>query len=90
MAKKDLPKAISLNVVRRLRVERVRRGISMNRLAGASGLSQSMISLLERELRAPTLETLLRLAQSLDLDLWRLIKRASEETKRSIWLGGDR
>ena len=69
--------------MRMLRVERIRRGISMNRLAGASGVSQSMISLLERELRVPTLETLLRLALGLDVDLWRLLQQASSTRKTS-------
>jgi ribosome-binding protein aMBF1 (putative translation factor) len=75
--KKDASRIISLEVVQLLRQERIRRGISMNRLAEKSGLSQSMVSLLERGMRNPTLDTLLRMADALGLDLWRLIKRAS-------------
>jgi transcriptional regulator with XRE-family HTH domain len=75
--KKDAPRVISLEVVRLLQKERIRRGISMNRLAEKSGLSQSMVSLVERGLRNPTLDTLLRIAAALNVDLSGLIKKAS-------------
>jgi ribosome-binding protein aMBF1 (putative translation factor) len=79
--KKNSPRAISIEVARLLSVERIRRGISMNRLAEKSGLSQSMISLLERGLRSPTLETLLRVASVLDADLSELLKKALKRVK---------
>lgn len=75
---KDAPRVISLEVVRLLKEERIRRGISMNRLAEKSGLSQSMMSLLERGMRTPTLDTLLRIAAALDVDLSKLLKQASK------------
>ncbi len=50
----------------------------MNALAERSGLSQSMISLVERDLRNPTLDTLLRMADVLEVDLGTLIKRAKK------------
>ena len=55
--------------------------MSMNRLAEKSGLSLSMISFVERGLRKPTLDTLLRIASALDLVLWRAIKQATEKTR---------
>lgn len=70
-----------MEVVRLLSAERIRRELSMNRLAEKSGLSQSMISLLERGMRSPTLDTLLRVAIALDVDLSELLKKASEHTK---------
>ncbi len=48
----------------------------MNRLAEKSGLSQAMVSYVERGIRNPTLDTLLRIAGALNVDLPRLIKRA--------------
>ena len=83
MSKKDAPRIISLEIVRLLRAERIRRGFSMNRLAEKSGLSQSMVSLVEREMRNPTLDTLLRIAIALDVDLWALIKEASTPRPRT-------
>ncbi len=49
----------------------------MRQLADKSGLSQPMVSYVERGKCNPTLGTLLRIANALDVDLWRLIKRAS-------------
>jgi transcriptional regulator with XRE-family HTH domain len=77
VAPKDLPRIISVEVIRLLRKERIRRQISMLRLAQKSGLSVAMISYLERDMRNPTLDTLLRITIALDVDLWKLIKRAS-------------
>jgi transcriptional regulator with XRE-family HTH domain len=53
----------------------------MNALAKRSGLHVSMISLVERKLRNPTLDALLRIAEALEVDLWRLIKLATEKAK---------
>ena len=83
MAKDRLREAIAANVSRLLREERGKRGMSMNVLAQKSGLSHSMVSLVERDLRNPSLETLLRIAEALEIDLGRII---SEATK----IAGDR
>ncbi|HAK06174.1 MAG TPA: XRE family transcriptional regulator [Spartobacteria bacterium] len=79
--KKDIPRSASLEVVRLLRKERIRREISLNRLAEKAGLSRSMVSYVERGMRNPTLDTLLRIAGALNVDLWRLIKRASNRPR---------
>ena len=60
-------------VVRRLRLEREQQGRSMSAVARAAGISQSIVSLIEHDLRSPTLETLLRLADALEVDLGKLI-----------------
>jgi len=49
----------------------------MYRIAKKSGLSLQMISYVERGMRNPTLDTLLRIAAALNVDLSRLIKQAS-------------
>lgn len=54
----------------------------MERLAQKSGLSKGMISLVERELRNPTLDTVLRMALALKLDLGQVIKEATTERIR--------
>lgn len=68
--------AISAEVVRLLRDERRKQQMSMILLAQRSGLSQTMISFVERDLRNPTLETLLRMADALGLNLGDVIKQA--------------
>ena len=77
MPEKDVSRRVVLEVARLLRSERIRQGISMDRLAQKASLSQPMISYVERGMRNPTLDTLLRIANALDVDLSKLIKRAS-------------
>ena len=68
--------AVGSNVAALLREAREKQGLSMNAVAERAGLSQSMVSLVERELRNPTLDTLLRIAVALDVDLVEILKRA--------------
>jgi predicted transcriptional regulator len=62
-----------------LRQRRERAGMSMNRLAEKSGLSLTMISFVERGLRSPTLDTLLRIAEALDVELWQVLRQAAKQ-----------
>jgi transcriptional regulator with XRE-family HTH domain len=73
--------AIMASVLRILREERDKRGLSMNVVAQRSGLSHSTVSLIERDLRSPTLDSLLRIADALDVDLGEIITRAGRELK---------
>ena len=75
-------RAISAQVSKVIAEERVRQGLSMNRLAEMTGLSLTMVSYVERGLRNPTLDTLLRLTDALALDLGLLIQQAVRATKR--------
>jgi transcriptional regulator with XRE-family HTH domain len=79
VAKQNLRDAIASNVVRLLREEREKRGLSMNVVAQRSGLSHSIISLIERDMRNPTLDTLLRIADAIDVDLGKILTRARKE-----------
>ena len=76
MRSEDRRRFICTEVIRHIRAERVRRGISMNALAGMAGLSQSMVSRLESDPKNPTLDSLLRLAETLQLDLGQIIAQA--------------
>lgn len=78
MSKSSLRDVIAANVVRLLREEREKRGLSMNVVAQRSGLSHSIVSLVERDLRNPTLDTLLRIAEAIEIDLGEIITRAGE------------
>jgi predicted transcriptional regulator len=77
MSQKVGARVISLKVAELLRDERLRRGLSTRRVASLAGLSQPMIGYVERGMRNPTLDTLLRIAGALDVDLPKLIKQAS-------------
>jgi transcriptional regulator with XRE-family HTH domain len=52
----------------------------MSLVAERAGLSQQMISYVERGLRNPTLETLLRITTALELDLSQVIAKAQKQS----------
>lgn len=83
MAKQGYRDAVCSQVVRLLREERGRQGVSMTRLAEQAGLSQGMISLFERGLRNPSLDTLLRLCSALNLDLSSVLIQAERAAIKS-------
>jgi len=68
--------AICFQVARILQEERRKRGLSMDALARRAGLSQAMISFVERGIRNPSLETLLRMTEVLDLNLGKVLHAA--------------
>jgi transcriptional regulator with XRE-family HTH domain len=80
--KNNLREAIAANVVRLLREEREKRGLSMNVVAQRAGLSHSIVSLIERDLRNPTLDTLLRIAEAIEIDLGDILTRAQKEISK--------
>ena len=78
MPKDQFRETVNAQVIRLLREARRDRGLSMNVLAQRAGLSQSMISLVERDLRNPTLDSLLRIAHVLEVDLGKIITQAGQ------------
>lgn len=65
-----------------LKKERERRQLSMSTVAERAGLSQQMVSYVERGLRNPTLDTLLRMALALKLDLAVLLATAQRKARK--------
>ena len=68
--------AVCAEIIRLLKTERERRKLSKYTVSKRSGVSQSMLSLVERGLRNPTLELTLRIADGIGVDLTCLIKKA--------------
>ncbi|HVU28491.1 MAG TPA: helix-turn-helix transcriptional regulator [Verrucomicrobiae bacterium] len=68
--------AIRAEIICRLREERLRRKLSNYAIAQNSGVSESMLSLVERGLRNPTMELLLRIADGIGVDLADITKQA--------------
>lgn len=64
-----------------LQKERERQNLSMTVLAERSGLSQPSVSYIERGMRIPNLDTLLRLADALGIELSEIIAQATKATK---------
>ena len=54
----------------------------MNSVAEKAGLSQQMVSYVEREMRNPTLETLLRIAAALEVELSAILGQAVGEARK--------
>ena len=59
----------------------------MNRVAERAGLSQQMVSYVEREMRNPTLETVLRIAAALEIDLARVLQTAQKAAAKAKQAG---
>lgn len=64
-------------VARRIREHRERQGMTQEDFAGRCGISVSFASLLERGERSPSYETLVQVAQALQLPLSELMRDAS-------------
>ena len=83
MSESKLREGICAQVAKLLHETRIRRGLSMTQLAEQSGLSRATISFVERELRHPTLDTLLRICAVLKVDLADVIREATIDVKQS-------
>lgn len=70
------PEAINENLGKRVKKLRADRGWSLEELAGASGVSRSMLSEIEREKANPTLTVTFRIARAFGLTLQELIESA--------------
>ena len=68
--------AVVHHVIRLLREERERRGLSKYVVAARSGLSQQTIGYVERGLTNPSFETIVRMADALGINLAGLIMQA--------------
>jgi transcriptional regulator with XRE-family HTH domain len=76
--------AVCAQIVRLLRDERKRQGLSKYAVAERSGLSEQMIGYVEKGMRRPSLETVVRLAAGLNADLAGIVRKAyrnASETK---------
>jgi transcriptional regulator with XRE-family HTH domain len=72
----DYRAAVCAEIVRLMSEERKRRGLSKNKVAYMTGLNQSTVSRLENHPDNPTLDSLLRVAQVLELNLGNVLKLA--------------
>jgi hypothetical protein len=75
--------AVCAETIRLLKAERERRKLSGYAVWKRSGVSQSMLSLVERGLRNPTLELMLRIADGIGVDLATFIKKAQTIKRRA-------
>ena len=83
MPKIEHYEAITAEIVRLLAEERKRCGLSNYAVSKRSGISQSTLSLVERGLRNPTMELILRIADAIGADLPAIMKQAQETITKS-------
>jgi transcriptional regulator with XRE-family HTH domain len=67
---------ICAEIIRLMREERKQRKLSNYAISQKSGVSESMLSLVDRGLRNPSMELMLRIADGVGADLPTLIKKA--------------
>lgn len=71
--------AISINVGQRLRALREERGISMRELARRSNLSANALSMIERGLTSPSVSTLTKLAEAMEVPITAMFRQEFEK-----------
>lgn len=77
------PEIVGKLAIKLLAERREALGMSMKAVATRAGLSHTMISRVERGLRKPTLDTLLRIAGAMNVELWPLLKEAEDSSRFS-------
>jgi transcriptional regulator with XRE-family HTH domain len=75
--------ALCIKALSLLKKERERRKLSKYFIAQESGLSPQMIGYVERGMRNPTLETVLRMAEAMNVDFAEIINRARKELSKT-------
>ena len=73
---------IAARVAELLKTERQHRKLSMSTVAERAGLSQQMVSYVERGMRNPTLDTLLRMTAAMKLDPAELLAAAQRKARK--------
>lgn len=71
---------------RRLRVLRLERSLTQERLAEAAGITPTYTSDLERGTKVPSLTIILRLAHALEVEVSKLLRDFTRETIRKLRL----
>jgi transcriptional regulator with XRE-family HTH domain len=69
-------------IIDALRQARLRQGLSQNQVAQRAGLSHTMVLRVEKRERMPTIDTLLRIATALDVELGTIVTCACQITRR--------
>ena len=74
--------AIIQHLATQLRDERLRQGLSLTEVAARAGIDRTMVMRVEERERTPTIELLLRIAEALDVDLWKLLRDATKASEK--------
>jgi transcriptional regulator with XRE-family HTH domain len=80
--KDEFSEAIGSHVAHLLKEERERQGLSLKALSRKAGLARQTITFVEQEAQSPSLDTLLRIAFALNMDLTKIIARAYKRARK--------
>ena len=83
MSKNSEREEVIARLIELIQTERLRQKLSLNEVATRSGLSHTMVMRVEKRERLPTIDTLLRIADALEVDLSSVLKQAIGSVKRS-------
>lgn len=74
--------AISAHVADFLKEQREKQHLSLGELARKAGLARQTITFVEQKVQSPSLDTMLRIAFALDVDLAKIIARAQKTASK--------
>ena len=83
MSKTSEREAIIARLTELIQAERIGQKLSLNEVATRSGLSHTMVMRVEKRERLPTIDTLLRIADALEIDLSAVLKQAIRSVRGS-------
>jgi transcriptional regulator with XRE-family HTH domain len=86
LLREDGPDELTAEIGRNLRRQRLRRGLSLERLAQLSGVSRSMLGQIELSQSTPTIKTLWRIAGALKVPFAALINEGPRNGTRLLTL----
>jgi transcriptional regulator with XRE-family HTH domain len=75
---------------KKLRIVRLRKGLTMKAVAGSAGISESLLSQIERDRVSPSIDTLLAVAGVLEVDLEYLFSEVKKSKSVDVTRKGDR
>lgn len=64
----EIDKKVGLNI----RLERIKKGLSQEGLADISGIARSTMGIVERGEQSPSIQTLAKVANALNIDIYKL------------------
>ncbi len=82
MLKTSTVHSFSAAMARIFKEERLRKNLTMSAVAERAGISQQMLSYVERGIRKPTLETFFRISVALEIDLAEAVTLAAKGSRR--------
>ena len=81
MPKNSEREATITHLVQMIQAARLRQKLSLNEIGTRSGLSRTMVMRVEKRERLPTIDTLLRITEALEIDLSKILKDAMKKAK---------